>query len=287
MRIARLFVASVAVVSTFAITQTASAETLEACGDFLFEPVGDVECTVELDIDCDAACTPIAFEVECSAELQIGCEGGCDIDIEVGCDVDCEASCNLDCDPGSFDCGIECSAGCEADCDASCSGDGNSGECQASCSANCSASCSASCEATPPSCEGGCQASCEGQCKAEASASCQIDCQAEGYIDCKAELQGGCEISCEDPKGAVFCNGQWVNTADLDSCIDQIQSYFDIEVSGYAEAECSGNECSAEAGVEAGCSAAPGRADLHIGFMMLGLATAGAALARRRRNRKA
>lgn len=285
-RIARLLVASVAVASSFAITQTARAESLDACGDFFFDPAGDIECTVEVEGGCEAACTPVSFEVGCAAELQIGCEGGCDVDIEVGCDVDCEADCNLDCDPGTFDCNVECSAGCEADCDAQCSGNSNSGECHASCSANCSASCEGSCEASPPSCEGGCQAKCEGQCKAEASASCQIECQAEGYVECKADFEGGCKIACEDPKGAVFCDGQWINTADLDSCVDAIIARFDIEVDGYAEASCDGNSCEAEAGVSAGCSAAPGGADSHIGFMMLGLVGAGAAIARRR-NRKA
>jgi hypothetical protein len=278
-RIARLLVASVAVASTFAITQTARAESLEACGDFFFDPVGDVECTVEVEGGCEAACTPVSVEVECAADLQIGCQGGCDVDIEVGCDVDCEADCNIDCDPGTFDCGVECSAGCEADCDAQC----NDSECSASCSANCSASCSASCEASPPTCEGGCQAKCEGQCKAEASASCQIDCQAEGYIDCKADLQGGCEVACQEPKGAVFCDGQWVNTDDLDSCVDAIIARFDIEVTGYAEADCSGNTCTAEAGAScSACSMAPSSVDSQLGFMMVGLAAAGLAVARRR-----
>lgn len=285
MRIARLFFATAAIASTFAVTQTAKANTLDACGDFFFDPAGDVTCEVVLEGGCEAKCEPLAFEVECSAELQLGCQGGCNLDIEVGCDVECQGGCVTECEGGSFDCEASCSGGCEASCDSECSSSGNSTECHASCSANCSAECSASCNVELPSCETQCEASCQGQCKAEANASCQIECQADGYIDCEANLQGGCEVACKEPSGAVFCDGQWVNTDDLDSCVDQIQSYFDIEVSGYAEANCSGNTCSAEAGVSAGCSAAPSAPDTNIGFLMMGLVTAGVAAARRRNRR--
>ncbi len=285
-RASRLLLSVLGVAGSVAFAQDARADTLESCGDFFFDPVGDVECTVEVEGGCTAACEPIAFEVECAADLQIGCQGGCDIDIEVGCDVDCEASCNLECDPGSFDCSAYCSAGCEADCDAQCSGSANGSECSASCRANCSAECGASCEASPPDCEGSCQASCQGQCKAEASASCQIECQADGYLECKSDLQGGCEIACEEPSGALFCDGQWVNTADLESCADEIIAYFDVEISGYAEAECTGNTCSAEAGCTTECAAAPGHHDTNIGFMAVGLVGLGAAAVRRARRKR-
>ncbi|NUP13728.1 MAG: hypothetical protein HOW73_47435 [Polyangiaceae bacterium] len=265
-------------------TQQAHAGDLDACGDFFFDPGGDVECEVVVEGGCEVNCEPVAFQVECSAELYVGCEGECNVDIDVGCTAECEGGCTAECEGGEFDCEAYCEGNCYADCDAQCSGDSNSAQCRASCEAGCNAECGASCDIEAPECEAQCQASCSGECHAEANAECQISCQAEGYVDCEAELQGGCEAACQEPEGAIFCDGQWVNTDDLDACAAAIQDAFDIEVTGYADASCDGNSCTAEAGCTADCAMAPPRsADYTIGMMGLGAATVGLAFMRRRR----
>ncbi|MBK6514598.1 MAG: hypothetical protein IPM79_32895 [Polyangiaceae bacterium] len=284
MRTARLLFATLSLGATFAITEQAQAADLSSCGDFFFDPGGDVQCEVKLDVDCDASCEPLAFEVECAAELYLGCEGGCDLDIDVECTLDCEAGCNVDCEGGEFDCRAYCEGGCFADCESRCTGDANETQCRSSCEAGCNVECGASCEVELPDCEASCQASCEGGCQASANADCQIECQADGYIDCEAELQGGCEIACETPEGALFCDGQWINTDDLESCADAIIESFDIEIDGYARADCEGNTCTAEAGCTTKCAtAAPSTHDSTFGMMALGVATLGLAAARRRR----
>jgi MYXO-CTERM domain-containing protein len=116
---------------------------------------------------------------------------------------------------------------------------------------------------------------------------CQISCQASGYVDCKADLQGGCEIACQSPDGALFCDGQYVDTGgNLQECIAALQALLNIEVDVSAYAQCSGNTC--EAGVDAKCSAcavAPTSNSAWSGYSLaaLGLGLGLAGLRRRRR----
>ena len=74
MRIARLLVGTIALASTTLVVENARAEDLSACGDFFFDPVGEVSCTVEVEGGCEAQCTPVSFAVECAAELRRGGE---------------------------------------------------------------------------------------------------------------------------------------------------------------------------------------------------------------------
>jgi MYXO-CTERM domain-containing protein len=68
-------------------------------------------------------------------------------------------------------------------------------------------------------------------------------------------MEGGCKVACQSPKGALYCNGQYVDYGDnLDRCVNALKAALDIEVQGYAygSASCSGGSCEAEG--EAGCS---------------------------------
>jgi hypothetical protein len=103
---------------------------------------------------------------------------------------------------------------------------------------------------------------------------------------CRANLQGGCEAQCTDPKGALFCDGQYVDAGSrLEECLNYLEDILKIDVEGYARADCQGNTCTAEAGGSISCTAAPatnapfdGRA---AAFAALGL---GLLVARRRKH---
>lgn len=254
-----------------------------ACGDIHVE--AEASCEVKGGVECTGSCTPISFEAQCAAELTASCGGSCNAEIDVECSGSCEASCMGTCEanPGSFDCRGECVGDCSGGCEGRCEAGEGRGECLASCEATCEGSCSASCEATPPTvdCAGQCEASCSGRCDAEANVDCQIDCQANGYVDCQADLQGGCEAECDVEQGALFCDGQYVDHGNnLEECVESLRAVLNIQVEGYAEAECSGNECSAAAGGSISCNVAEpderGR-DLALmgafGLMVVGFAT--------------
>jgi hypothetical protein len=235
---------------------------IEACNNI--DVRAEASCTVVAQGGCDVQCEPTKFTLACAGKLTTQCDGECRASADVSCTGSCTADCKGTCEasPGSFDCRGSCEGSCDADCDAQCAGSasGNTatGSCKAACSANCSAKCDARCEGTPPTatCEGKCEASCSGSCEAKASAKCQIDCQAKLEGSCKADLQGGCKAQCQKPEGALFCDGQYVDAGNnLRSCIDALNAYLNVKVSGSASAECQGNACTAEAEDSATCSA--------------------------------
>lgn len=244
---------------------------IEACGDIHVE--ANAECEVRGGIECEAYCEPVRFEAQCAANLVPECSGQCNASFTAECTTDCNASCMADCEaqPAEFDCQGSCYGRCEADAMASCSSD--DGECIASARATCDAECQASCEATPPSldCQAECQASCEGSCTADANVGCQIECQEPLYIDCKSQLEGGCVADCDTEAGALFCEGQYVDHGNnLADCVDALRALVNAHVEGYAEAECSGNECSAEAGFSCICTADPSNNGRTAALLTLG-----------------
>jgi hypothetical protein len=72
---------------------------------------------------------------------------------------------------------------------------------------------------------------------------------------CQADLEGSCEARCDEPEGALYCDGNYVDAGNnLEDCVNALRATFDIEVQGYSRgsASCSEGSCVAEG--EAGCS---------------------------------
>jgi hypothetical protein len=261
---------------------------IEACNNI--EVKATARCKVETKGGCTAQCTPVKFEAACAAKLEAQCAGECSVEANVDCKASCTGACEAkyQANPGSLDCSANCQASCEGNCSASCAAEPNKAECQASCKATCGGSCDAKCSGTPPSAsaEAKCEASCSGSCEAKASMDCQVQCQAEGYAECKADLQGGCKAQCEEPSGALFCDGQYVDTGNnLEECVAALNAYLDVKVDAHASASCSNGECTAEGVALASCAStpsAPSPAGSLIVLGGLGAVIAAAAVRRRR-----
>lgn len=241
------------------------AQTLDDCGNIY---VGaQAMCVVDPPgIDCELACEPIKVQAACAGRAYVGCEGDCDLDLEASCAASCQGSCEASCnvDPGAFDCQASCQASCSGECQAHCAA-GDS-RCAASCKATCSGECDASCNVRPleANCQARCQASCSGSCRARANLDCQIDCQSDFYLQCEAELSGGCKGECMTQSGALFCEGNYVDTGDhLQRCVEALKESLDVQVMYSAEGECAGGMCSGHA--EASCSALPGASSSAAG----------------------
>ncbi len=248
---------ALALVAPLFASNVAQAASLSSCGDIFVS--GEAECEVLVEGGCTAMCEPLSVQAACAADLRVDCDGQCNAEIEANCDVDCQAGCEgrCDVDPGTFSCTADCQADCSADCSGSCAADSDSARCEASCEATCSGSCDAQCSGTPPSadCKASCEASCSGSCQGKANIDCQIDCQADGFAECQATLEGGCEAQCQKPEGAIFCDGQFVDSSNLQDCIAALKAALGIEVYAEGSASCEGNTCMAEGEVGCTCSA--------------------------------
>jgi hypothetical protein len=260
---AHLFVAALAApVMLF----SASALAADPCGKFAFDANGNYECHVEVSGGCTAHCEPLEFTAACT--------GQCNVTVDVDCSATCQASCMGGCSGGMLpSCEADCSADCEATCKGNCMGNTCAGDCKASCSGHCGVACE---DGSWPSCDVACKAECDGSCSGSVDATCQASCY--------GELKGGCEAQCSEPTGAIFCNGQYVGSTDVQSCIDYLAAQFNIKVS--ASAECKGNTCTAKASCSACNVGSSDQSETNysaIGAVVAGL---GIAVARRRKSNK-
>lgn len=266
LRTVKLFFGALAfAVPAFLATTPASAGSLADCGNINVS--AQAKCEMQVSGGCTAQCTPLSFAAACDAK----CTGSA----SVSCTGSCQASCEGSCNPGSFDCSAYCSGDCSGKCSGECASSGDKTNCEGSCEASCSAKCSASCKVNPPDCKGKCEASCGGSCEAQANVSCSAS--------CSAELSGGCTAQCSDPKGALFCDGQYVDAGDhMQNCLDYLGS-IGITVTASGDASCSGGSCEAEGKASASCAMQPGGTAFDGTAFALFAAAAGLVAARRRR----
>lgn len=291
MRTSSSVLASIAAVAFLTLgASEARAADLSSCGNI--DVQANAQCQLVTSGGCEAQCTPLNVEAACSAKLSAQCDGQCTATADATCTTSCQGTCEGSCNanPGNFDCDADCHGTCEGSCSGSCASAADQTKCQAECKANCTGTCNAKCQGTPPSatCQAKCQASCSGSCTAEVNASCNIDCQAQGEASCETEVTGGCKAQCSQPKGALFCDGQYVDTGNnLQNCIDALKAALNIQVQGSADASCDGGTCSAEAqgSASSSCSAAPGESPMNAGFLFAGAGIAAVAVIRKRQKK--
>ena len=265
---------------------------IEACGNIDIDASATCEVKVE---DCDITCSPITVEAACAAKLEGSCDAQCPQLPSVSCTADCQGSCEADCDvdPPKFDCSATCKADATAECNAQCASNANQGECKASCEATFSAKCDASCSGKPgsASCQAKCEGRCEGSCTASSKLSCQVDCQGKAYASCKTNVSGGCKGDCSNPRGALFCNGQYIdNNGSVDDCIAALKAALPtikVDASAQGESSCMGSTCmaSGSAKASANCAFSPSNAGGNVAGAFAVVSALGAALMRRRRSR--
>jgi MYXO-CTERM domain-containing protein len=281
-----MLVSSAAVALLGAANEVEAQADLGACNNIYVEAGG--ECTViPPSVDCEADCTPIKVEASCAAKLQVQCDASCNANVDVGCDATCTADCMGECNlkPGEFNCQAYCQADCSGSCAAECAGGEGGAHCRASCEATCTGDCNAECKVTPPTadCNVKCEAGCKGSCHAKANIDCQAKCQADGFVKCEADVTGGCKVDCMSEKGALFCEGYYVDANDnAQMCLDALKAALDVDYYATAEGECREGMCTGKADASVGCSALPGdkSAASSLLLMLGGLAVYGA---RRRR----
>jgi hypothetical protein len=268
---------TLALATVFSIAATTATRSARAddggnpCGAFDFSQ--GIDCKVEVSGGCTADCTPL--------NLEVGCKGGCTEQVppDSTCTTYCDSNCSSTCDPSA----IDCMAGCHGECDQSmteiCQQQTPTADCVTQAKAQCDMHCQQSCSGAPANCPGQCQACCVGSCTGQINYQCDFD--------CFANLQGGCSVQCQQPAGAIFCNGQYVNATDVQSCIEYLATQgVTVDVSARGSVECDSTGChsagSASVGAcDVGSTAMGGGGGLEIGAAGVAIALA-AARARRR-----
>jgi Tfp pilus assembly protein PilW len=249
------------------LTVTPAHAGISACGNIDVSAQGS--CTAEVSDTCAVDCSPLKVDVACSAQLEASCEGSCPKVPEVSCTGSCDTTCEAKCTvkPADFDCEANCKGDASASCDSQCSANADKAKCTASCQATFSAQCHANCTGTPATadCKAKCQGSCQGSCTAQTTLQCQVMCQSSGYATCEAKLEGGCKADCQDPKGALFCDGQYVDhNGTVDECIAAIKAALPsvhIDVSAQSSGSCDSttSTCMGQASGSASCAFSPRR----------------------------
>src|SRR5262245_20664445 len=198
-----------------AIVGAASAARADTpCGDFDFSQ--GISCKIEVEASCSAGCTPLKREA--------GCSGGCSASASTACVNDCGTQCIATCDPEALD----CFAGCHAECDQpaidTCQTKQPGADCVSAAKAQCDVHCEDACQVPDSSCQEHCNKCCTGSCTTQVNFDCDFA--------CFAKLEGSCNVQCDDPKGALFCNGQYVAASDVDACIQYLATQgVDVDVS--------------------------------------------------------
>ncbi len=250
----RVSISVIAIALLALSAKPAHATQVEACGNFDFDLSAGLSCKIEVEGGCSAECTPLNFEAACTG----GCTATPDPNCVDGCGTQCVATCNPEL--------LDCFAGCHGECDVPtqelCEANGTRDDCAEVAVADCDIHCTESCEVPPSDCEEHCNRCCSGSC----ATAINFDCN----LSCFAELTGGCDVQCTKPDGAIFCNGQYVNAAELQTCIVALAAEgIEVDVSARGSVTCDLSGCDGE-GSSTGCSttAAGGGS---VAFALLGL----------------
>jgi hypothetical protein len=205
---------------------------LESCGGVFVE--GGASCRfVPAHEDCETQCQVTSVEQSCAATLYTQCEPSCTATASTVCTETCSPVCTELCVtvPLETSNGM-CRSDCAHDCNAKCATAANTGQCHAACSHTCNANCENHCrdDDSEEVCETKCGKVCTGSCSAQANTTCQIDCQTTSFQSCETSVVETCRTDCRDKGGAIFCDGQFLNAANLQDCAAELAAEISIQV---------------------------------------------------------
>jgi hypothetical protein len=217
----------------FADTSPARAALNECGGIFLS---ADSKCEYREKEQCMTECTTATVETACVAQIYTTCQNQCTTTASASCESSCSQGCTTECQtevatPQPPSCMELCASDCEHTCQ-----DGGKGERGGCCSHTCNAHCEDKCKNSPAAttkpeeCTTTCMNACSGSCTAQVNVQCQLDCQTNTYTQCQTELVQTCETKCMDDGGAIFCDGQFVNASNANSCSSELKTKFNFDI---------------------------------------------------------
>lgn len=255
-----------------AASSASAFDTPAECGLFDFDR-NSANCEIRVAAQCTAGCKVDNFTA--------GCQGGCTSMPDPVCiQQTCGAGCIADCDPAKLDCVQGCHDECEQPFIKDCEAAHPERDCVSDAVATCKGYCRDQCKVMPSSCIEHCDMCCTGACTSFSNMECNIDC----YV----KLDASCNASCSAPEGGLYCNGQYVNATNVNTCISKLaEQGINTNVEARGEVVCDLSGCHAKGDASAGglaCAASvPGQdSPFAVAALALGLAGAGISVARRR-----
>jgi hypothetical protein len=215
---------------------------LNACGGIFLS--ASSACEYRPKEECMTQCMTTAVEESCVSELYNDCQTSCTATATTDCQSACTTSCNDDCTTtATTDKAPSCMDLCLADCDGTGAGDAcGSAAHREPCSRcekhNCAKRCAEKCGDDPQAakvtsvteCTPTCSNACSASCTAKVNTQCQVDCQERTYTQCEQKMVEHCDTECKDKGGAIFCDGQFVNASDVNSCADELRAKLNINI---------------------------------------------------------
>jgi hypothetical protein len=215
---------------------------LNACGGIFL--TGDAACQYRPTEECMTQCMTVAVEQPCVAQVYNECETTCTSSASVECESSCTSSCVNNCTTTTTtDNAPTCMELCLTDCDDGsddhyCGSAQHKGACGRCEKHNCSKKCEQKCgDAEAPKkittvteCMPTCTNACSASCTAKANTECQVTCQERTYQECETKMVEQCKTECKQTGGAIFCDGQFVNATNANSCADELRAKVKIDI---------------------------------------------------------
>lgn len=270
---------------------TAHAKALAQCGGVFLS--ADSHCEFKPIQECMTTCSTTSVEQVCSEKTYTMCSSGCTTTDVTTCTQTHAESCSKQCETitskSSHEvCVSECTDSCTSDAISKKHFGGDANKCSKGCSHDCNTQCD-TCSTTDQStdCTTKCMSLVESECKEEVNRDCVLTCQTDNYQSCETETVNTCNTTCQDKGGALFCDGQFLNASDLQSCADQLAAEFSFNIDVTAHVAVSGNGAvtttnSNGSKTTTKCSFSPPTPGQN-GMLFGALAVLGIAVARRRR----
>jgi len=212
-------------------TNAALATGLEQCGEVVLRDT-DIRCELRTEEHCSASCSYGSVQSSCVAEIYEACERECTAMPSEECQTQCQETCTTNCTaPAVGEASTQCESLCVSDCEVTCTNP--CGKCDEACLHTCSDKCGEQCQSLQgdgqaPDCSTTCGTACTASCTAQANSQCQIDCQNRVFEECEPTMVERCVAECEI--GAIFCNGQYLDSSDVEECAAELGDETGIQV---------------------------------------------------------
>lgn len=254
-RVHVLVSSALALAGLAALPASSARADLEACGGVFLS--AQSACEYRPKEECMTQCMTVAVEQACVTQEYNECETSCtqtaSTECEAGCTSSCQDQCTTTATTSSAPTCMElCLDDCGGDDNGYCGHSTHQSACGRCAKHNCEKRCEAKCGdatnqpkvTTTTECMPTCSIACSASCTAKVNTQCQVDCQERTYTQCEQKMVEQCQTDCMQTGGAIFCDGQFINASNAQSCADELLGKLKIDIDVKASVQTVGDSAS-------------------------------------------